>query len=60
MSTADAVVSLIVFVAVGSLPVVYYLLGGAKAKTELDELKGWLGRHNDAVMAVLFVVLGAA
>jgi hypothetical protein len=49
---------------VGSLtivgPVVYYLLGGAKAKTELDELKGWLGRHNDAVMAVLFVVLGAA
>ncbi len=64
LSTADAVVSLIVFVAVGSLtivgPVVYYLLGGAKAKTELDELKDWLGRHNDAVMAVLFVVLGAA
>jgi Sap, sulfolipid-1-addressing protein len=64
VSTADAVVSLIVFVAVGSLtivgPVVYYLLGGAEAKTALDELKGWLSRHNDAVMAVLFVVLGAA
>ena len=63
LSTADAVVSLIVFVVVGSLtvvgPVVYYLLAGAKAKTTLDELKDWLGRHNDAVMATLFVVLGA-
>jgi hypothetical protein len=63
LSTADAVVSLIVFVAVGSLtvigPVVYYRLGGEKATAELDDLKDWLGRHNDAVMAVLFVVLGA-
>ena len=62
LSTTDAVVSLIVFVIVGSLtiagPVVYYLVGGAKAKTELDELKGWLAVHNAAVMAVLFVVFG--
>ena len=63
LSTADAVVSLIVFVAVGSLtivgPIVYHLVEGAKATAALDELKDWLGRHNDAVMAVLFVVLGA-
>jgi threonine/homoserine/homoserine lactone efflux protein len=62
LSTTDAVVSLIVFVVVGSLtiagPVVYYLVGGAKAKSELDELKGWLVIHNAAVMAVLFVVFG--
>jgi threonine/homoserine/homoserine lactone efflux protein len=62
LSTTDAVVSLIVFVVVGSLtiagPVVYYLVGGAKAKTELDQLKGWLAVHNAAVMAVLFVVFG--
>ena len=62
LSTTDAVVSLIVFVVVGSLtiagPVLYYLLGGDKAKTELDELKGWLTIHNPAVMAVLFVVFG--
>ena len=62
LSTTDVVVSLIVFVVVGSLtiavPVVYYLVGGAKAKTELDELKGWLAVHNAAVMAVLFVVFG--
>ena len=62
LSTSDAVVSLIVFVVVASLtiagPVVYYLVGDAKAKAELDSLKGWLALHNAAVMAVLFVVFG--
>ena len=64
LSTVDAVVSLVVFVAVGSLtvagPVFAYLLGGERAKSELAELRGWLGRHNDAVMTALFVVLGVA
>jgi hypothetical protein len=64
LSTYDAVVSLIVFVAVGSLtvagPVAYYLVGGEKSKGELDNLKNWLGLHNDAVMAVLFLVFGVA
>ena len=63
LSTADAVVSLIVFVAVGSLsimgPVAYHQLAGAKAASTLQDLKDWLRLHNDAVMAVLFVVLGA-
>jgi hypothetical protein len=62
LSTSEAVGSLVVFVAVGSFtiagPVVYYLVGGEKAKTTLNELKGWLAAHNDAVMAVLFLVLG--
>jgi hypothetical protein len=62
LSNGDVVVSLIVFVVLGSLtiagPVVYYLLGGDKAKAELDELKGWLAFHNAAVMAVLFLVFG--
>ena len=62
LSTTDAVVSLIVFVAVGSItiagPVAYYLVGGEHAKSELDSLKGWLAAHNNAVMAVLFVVFG--
>jgi len=63
LSTSDAVVSLVVFVAIASLsiatPVVYYLVGGGKAKRQLDELKGWLGEHNAAVMTVLFLVFGA-
>jgi threonine/homoserine/homoserine lactone efflux protein len=61
-SATDAVVSLIVFVVVGSLtiagPVVFYLFGGDQAKTQLDSAKGWLAMHNDAVMMVLFLIFG--
>jgi hypothetical protein len=61
-STTEAVVSLVVFVVVGSLtiagPVVFYLVGGDRAKTQLDSVKGWLAVHNDAVMTVLFLVFG--
>lgn len=64
LSTADAVVALIVFVAVGSLtiaaPVVYHLIGGDRSKAQLEGLKDWLALHNDAVMAVLFLVFGVA
>ena len=62
LSTTDAVVSLAVFVVVASLtiavPVVYYLVGGEAARTTLDSVKEWLALHNDAVMTVLFLVLG--
>ena len=61
-TTTEAVVSLVVFVVLGSLtiagPVVYYLLGGDRAKAQLDSVKGWLAVHNDAVMMVLFLVFG--
>ena len=61
-STTEAVVSLVVFVVIGSLtiagPVLYYLIGGERAKTRLDSVKGWLAVHNDAVMTVLFLVFG--
>lgn len=58
----DAVVSLVVFVALASLtilgPVVYYLVGGTRAERALGELKQWIGIHNAAVMAVLLVIFG--
>ncbi|MCX4757221.1 GAP family protein [Kitasatospora purpeofusca] len=61
-STTEAVVSLIVFVVVGSLtiagPVLFHLTGGDRAKASLDLAKGWLSVHNDAVMTVLFLVFG--
>jgi len=64
LPTSDVVVSLMVFVVVGSVtiagPVVYYLLGGQNAKIELDSLKDWLSMHNAAVMTVLFLVFGVA
>ena len=63
LSTGDAVGSLIVFVCIGSVtigaPVVYYLFGGAGATARLVELKNWLAMHNDAVMVILFLVLGS-
>ena len=62
LSTSDALVSLLVFIVVGSLtiagPVVYYLLGGDDAETRLREMKDWLALHNDAVTAVVFLVFG--
>lgn len=62
LGTADAVVSLIVLVVVGSVtiaaPVVYYLVGGSRAQATLDGMKVWLTAHNNAVMAVLFLVFG--
>ena len=61
-TTSDAVVSLIVFVLLGSItiavPVVYYLVGGDRAKVALDSTKEWLAAHNAAVMTVLFLVFG--
>jgi hypothetical protein len=61
-STTEAAVALIVFVVIGSLtiagPVVFYLTGGDRAKIQLDSAKDWLAIHNDAVMTVLFLVLG--
>jgi threonine/homoserine/homoserine lactone efflux protein len=62
LSTTDVVVSLVVFVMVASStiggPVACYLIGGEQAKGVLDEMKDWLRVHNDAVMAVLFLVFG--
>lgn len=62
LSTSDAVVAIAVFVLIGSLtivgPVLYALLGGAKARATLDSAKTWLTAHNAAVLAVLFLVFG--
>jgi Sap, sulfolipid-1-addressing protein len=62
LSTTDAVVAIVVFVVIASLtiagPVVYALVGGARAKATLDSAKSWLTVHNAAVMAVLFLVFG--
>jgi hypothetical protein len=62
LSTSDAVVATAVFVVIGSLtiagPVLYAALGGPHARASLDSAKAWLGVHNAAVMAVLFLVFG--
>ena len=61
-TTTDAVVSWVVYVVLGSItiavPVVYYLVGGDRARTALDSTKEWLAVHNAAVMTVLFLFFG--
>ena len=40
------------------LPVVVYLIVGARAEDAFDRTKGWLLRRNAAVLAVIWLVLG--
>jgi threonine/homoserine/homoserine lactone efflux protein len=62
LSGTDVFVSLLVFVIIASLtiagPVIYYLVGGDRAKDALDSMKDWLALHNAAVMTILFLVFG--
>jgi hypothetical protein len=62
LDTGDAVVGLVVFVAVASLSILfavgYELFGGERARHTLDGMKDWMTEHNHAVMAVLFLVFG--
>jgi hypothetical protein len=55
-------VAVAVFVAIGSvsvaLPVVGYLVAGARAQRPLDELRGWLTANNAVVMSVVLLVIG--
>ncbi len=59
----NAVAMIVLFVVLASLsiavPVVYTLVGGEGARQTLDRWRTWLTAHNAAVMAVLFVVIGA-
>jgi hypothetical protein len=62
LSTSDAIVATAVFVILGSVTiagaVLYALVGGERARASLDSAKSWLGAHNAAVMAALFLVFG--
>ncbi len=59
----DAVV-VVFFVAVSSLTiggaVLFYLVGGERAKTLLEGWKVWLAQNNAVVMCVLLIVIGVA
>lgn len=62
-STGAQIAALAVFVLIGTLgaglPVVLYLALGERSRTILDELKAWMSTHGAAIMAVLFLVIGA-
>lgn len=54
---------IILFVVLASLsiavPTIYMFVGGEAARRTLDGWKSWLAANNAAVMAVLFIVIGA-
>lgn len=62
VDSSDTVVATVVFVVVATLsvasPIAYYFVGGEKARRALEELRGWLIVHNEAVLSVLFLVFG--
>lgn len=62
MSSTQEWTALVVFVVLSSLtvalPVLYYFVGGDKAKARLDSWKIWLTANNAAVMAVVLLIFG--
>ena len=54
---------LIAFVLIASLgvlaPLVLAVASGDRSRAWLDALRGWLARHNTAIMSVLFLLIGA-
>jgi hypothetical protein len=63
LDSADSFVILTVFVLIGTIglaiPIGIYFLGGDEAAATLSDLRHWLALNNAAIMAVLFVVIGA-
>jgi threonine/homoserine/homoserine lactone efflux protein len=59
---ADAWVAIVVYALIGTItvggPVLYYFVAGERAERTLNELKGWLGVNNTAVVAILFLIIG--
>ncbi|HEY1716277.1 MAG TPA: GAP family protein [Solirubrobacteraceae bacterium] len=62
ISAGEQAVALAIFVLIASLgvgaPVAIFFLMGERAAKLLAEMKDWMGAHNAAIMAVLFLVLG--
>ena len=58
----DAWIAILIYALLGTVtiagPLLYYFLAGKSAEKNLDELRGWLGANNAAVMTILFLLLG--
>ena len=62
ISSGEQIGVLAIFILLASVtvaaPVLTYLVVGHRADDSLNAMKTWLVAHNDAVMAVLFLVFG--
>jgi threonine/homoserine/homoserine lactone efflux protein len=63
LSGTDQAIAYLVFAVIASLgvvaPVAIFFTMGDRARPILDDVKAWLGHNNAAIMAVLFLVIGA-
>lgn len=63
LAGTDQVIAYVVFAAIASLgvvaPVAIFFTMGDRAGPMLDDVKAWLAHNNAAIMAVLFLVIGA-
>jgi threonine/homoserine/homoserine lactone efflux protein len=63
ISAGEQAVALAVFVLVGTIgtgaPVVLYFALGERSKGALEDLKGWMASNNNAILAVICVVIAA-
>lgn len=61
--SGDKFIALAVFIVIGTLgvgvPLALFFALGERAVKILDEMKTWMAAHNNAVMAVLLLVIGA-
>jgi threonine/homoserine/homoserine lactone efflux protein len=59
----DQVIAFVIYALIATVgvaaPIIVYFTMGARAGPVLDDLKSWLGHNNAAIMAVIFVVIGA-
>lgn len=64
LDSSEQIVAVVVFAVIAAIsvvgPVIAYQLASSKLAGPLDSLKGWLQANNQAVMAVLFLVLGVS
>jgi threonine/homoserine/homoserine lactone efflux protein len=64
LSVTDDIIVIAIFTVIAAstvaIPVVAYAVAKEKMRRPLDEAKSWLQDNNAAVMAVLFLVIGAA
>ena len=63
LSGADQVVAYVVYSLIATLgvaiPLMLYFAMGERSKPILADLEIWLARHNHAILAVIFLVMGA-
>jgi threonine/homoserine/homoserine lactone efflux protein len=63
LPATDQIIAFIVYALIATIgvgaPLVIYVTMGDRSKTILDNLKTWLAHHNAAIMAVIFLIIGA-